>query len=70
MLSQMFNLVQSQYAKINTIFSENYAQFIDDNFENRIKKAISVLHFAYLLGTCKEAKAILSKIDINSLNLY
>ena len=43
---------------------------MDQEFEARIKRAISVLHFKYLLGACKEAKAVLPKTDLNNLNLF
>ena len=66
----MFDIVQSQYEKIYDIFKQGYDGFMDHEFEARIKRAISVLHFKYLLGACKEANAVLPKTDLNNLNLF
>ncbi|MGP1580326.1 MAG: hypothetical protein ACTTH5_04820 [Wolinella sp.] len=65
----MFDLVQSQYKKIYDVF-KGYEQFMGEGFEAKIKRAISVLHFKYLFGACKEAVAVLPKIDPKSLNLF
>lgn len=46
----MFDIVQSQYEKIYDIFKQGYDGFMDHEFEARIKRAISILHFKYLLG--------------------
>ena len=66
----MFDIVQSQYEKIYDIFKQGYDGFMDHEFEARIKRAISVLHFKYLIGACKEANAVLPKTDLNNLNLF
>lgn len=66
----MFDITQSQYIIIYDIFKQDYEQFIDNDFEKRIKRAISVLHFKYLIGACKEAKAILPKMNTSNLNLF
>lgn len=66
----MFDLTQSQYEKINDMFKQDYGRFIDSDFEARTKKAISVLHFKYLFGACKEAYKILPKIDQNNIKLF
>ena len=66
----MFDIVQSLYEKICDIFKQGYDGFMGHEFEGRIKRAISVLHFKYLLGACKEANAVLPKTDLNNLNLF
>lgn len=64
-----FSLQESEYIKIRDLFV-NYPTLLTQDFENRIKRSICVLHFAYLWGACKEAQAILYKYpttDIFSL---
>ena len=50
----MFDIVQSQYEKICDIFKQGYDGFMGHKFGARIKRAISVLHFKYLLGPAKK----------------
>lgn len=66
----MFDIIESEYTKIYDMFGQGYKQFLDMKFEKKIKKAMSVLNFKYLYGSCKEAKMILPKLDISNLNLF
>lgn len=66
----VFNLTQIQYLQIKELLKFNFHNSIDANFEERIKKAISVLHFKYLFGACKEVKAVSNKLDMENLNLF
>lgn len=66
-----FSLTENEYDKIKTLFSHPFAKFLTQDFEKRIKKSISVLHFAYLWGACREAKIILEKHPKdNDFNLF
>lgn len=65
-----FSLQDIEYLKIKSLFS-NYPTLLTKDFENRIKKAISVLHFYYLWGSCREARIVLEKSSYQKVdNLF
>lgn len=64
----MFDILEDYYRKIKDIFPNEHLHILDDEFEARIKKAIKVLHFTYLIGSCKEARLILEKNQ--NINLF
>lgn len=66
----MFNLTQTQYEKITETFKQEHKHLLNNDFEARTKKAISVLHLKYLYGACKEASIILQKADTTNLSLF
>ena len=49
-----FSLQNLEYEKIKALFCD-FPNLLNKNFEVRMKKALSVLHFAYLWGACREA---------------
>lgn len=61
-----FSLQNLEYEKIKIMF-KSHTNLLTNDFELRMKKAISVLYFTYLWGACKEAQIVLNKYPITCL---
>ena len=61
-----FSLQNLEYEKIKALFCD-FPNLLNKNFEVRMKKALSVLHFAYLWGACREAEKALIKYKKDDL---
>lgn len=61
-----YSLQDYEYEKIKNLFYKHQELLVED-FESRMKKALRVLHFQYLWGSCREAEISLRKYDKNNL---
>lgn len=56
----MFDLQEKQFQKIASLFQDSQ-ELITEEFEQKIKQGIKVLHHSYLWGACKEAEVLIKK---------